>query len=254
MATRLLSIGIDTPDPDRLGRWWAEALGWARRGPDEFGDVEVAPPASEPPAPTLLFLPVTDVKQGKNRVHLDLASRSDADQAAVVDRLLGLGATRVDIGQTATPWVVLADPEGNELCVLEPRPETADAGTLASIVLDAGEPERIAPFWIAATGRDDVRRHDGVVSLHAPERGAASLDLVPVPDPKRMKLRWHLDVVPVGGTTVEAEADRLRAAGGHDVDIGQHTDPLVDWIVLADPEGNELCVVPADSGGGTGTP
>lgn len=244
MATRLVSIGIDTPDPDRLGRWWADALRWERRGPDEFGDVEVSPPAAEPPTPALLFLPVTDAKQGKNRVHLDLASRTDAEQAAIVDRLLGLGAARVDIGQDTTPWVVLADPEGNELCVLEPRPETAGAGSIAAIVLDAGDPERIAPFWAAATGRSDMRRQHGVVSLHAPEPGAPPLDLVPVPDPKRVKLRWHLDVVTLGATTVEEEAERLRAAGGYDVDIGQHADPLVDWIVLADPEGNELCVVP----------
>lgn len=244
MATRLLTIGIDTPDPDRLGRWWADALGWPRRGPDEFGDVEVSPPAGEPPTPTLLFLPVTDPKQGKNRVHVDLTSRSDADQAAIVQRLLDLGATRVDIGQGATPWVVLADPEGNELCVLEPREETHGAGTIAAIVLDANDPERLAPFWAAATGRDDIRREDGVVSLHAPEPGAPPLDLVPVPDAKQAKLRWHLDVVPVGASTIEAEAERLRAAGGRDVDIGQHADPRVDWIVLADPEGNELCVVP----------
>ena len=59
-------------------------------------------------------------KTVKNRVHLNLASEYVAHQAAEVDRLLGLGATRADIGQGEVPWVVLADPEGNELCVLTP--------------------------------------------------------------------------------------------------------------------------------------
>ena len=69
----------------------------------------------------LAFVPVPEPKTGQNRVHLDLASASAEDQAAIVDRLLGLGARHVDIGQGEVPWVVLADPEGNEFCVLSAR-------------------------------------------------------------------------------------------------------------------------------------
>jgi hypothetical protein len=77
-----------------------------------------------------------------------------------------------------------------------------------------------------------------------PGRRAPDFALVQVDDPKTVKLRWHLDVEPAGGTSVEVEAERLRALGAVDVDIGQHDDPVTDWIVLADPEGNELCVIP----------
>jgi hypothetical protein len=68
-----------------------------------------------------LVADASDPKTGKNRVHLDLASTSAAHQAELVGRLRDLGATPADVGQGDVPWVVLADPEGNELCVLSPR-------------------------------------------------------------------------------------------------------------------------------------
>jgi hypothetical protein len=71
--------------------------------------------------PMLVFVPVPDAKSVKNRVHIDV-NPAGADQAEELERLLGLGATRVDVGQSAdVPWVVLADPEGNEFCLLARR-------------------------------------------------------------------------------------------------------------------------------------
>jgi len=103
---------IDAVDPAMLGAWWREALGWVvvDDGEDVF---EIRPSADRRPG--LLFLRSPEGKDRKNRLHLDL--RPD-DQAAEVGRLLALGATSVDIGQGPVPWVVLADPEGNEFCVL----------------------------------------------------------------------------------------------------------------------------------------
>ncbi len=103
---------IDADDPARLGRWWAEALTWVivDEGTDVF---EIRPTADR--VPGLLFLRADHAKMAKNRLHLDF--RPD-DQAAEVERLVALGASRVDIGQGSQPWVVLADPEGNEFCVL----------------------------------------------------------------------------------------------------------------------------------------
>jgi hypothetical protein len=69
----------------------------------------------------LVFVPVPDPKTGPNRVHLDLASASPAAQAAQVERLLARGAAVADVGQGDVSWTVMADPEGNELCVLSPR-------------------------------------------------------------------------------------------------------------------------------------
>ena len=106
---------VDARDPVGLGRWWQEALGWvvANDAPDEF---EIRP--SPERLPGLLFLPVEEPKTIKNRLHLDF--RPD-DQEAEVRRLTELGATPVDVGQGEQSWVVLADPEGNEFCVLEVR-------------------------------------------------------------------------------------------------------------------------------------
>ena len=113
MGVEWEQVIIGASDPEALGRWWLEALGWVVVDEDEF---EIRPAPGRMPG--LMFEQADEPKQGKNRLHLDL--RPD-DQDAEVARLLALGATRVDIGQGDVPWVVLADPEGNEFCVLSSR-------------------------------------------------------------------------------------------------------------------------------------
>ncbi|MGW7440448.1 VOC family protein [Streptomyces sp. NPDC054849] len=116
MALEWEQIVIDAGDPVALGRWWAQALGWVvvNDSPDEY---EIRPAPER--LPGLLFGSVPEAKTSKNRLHLDF--RPD-DQDAEVQRLLGLGARRADVGQgDEVTWVVLADPEGNEFCVLAPR-------------------------------------------------------------------------------------------------------------------------------------
>ncbi|MER6456960.1 VOC family protein [Streptomyces sp900105245] len=106
---------VDAADPVALGRWWAEALGWVvvADAADEF---EIRPAPER--LPGLLFVPVPEGKTVKNRLHLDFRP---TDRAAEVARLLALGARHADVGQGEQPWVVLADPEGNEFCVLGER-------------------------------------------------------------------------------------------------------------------------------------
>jgi catechol 2,3-dioxygenase-like lactoylglutathione lyase family enzyme len=129
MGSRLTEIVVDCHDPDAQAAFWAAALGYhvVRR---EDGQVEIAPWQREPPGlaeqvrqapavPTLVFVAVPEAKTVKNRLHLDLRPVGLA-HAAEVERLIGLGAHRADIGQGEVPWVVLADPEGNEFCVLGP--------------------------------------------------------------------------------------------------------------------------------------
>jgi hypothetical protein len=248
MTTRLSEIVVDCVDPIPLGQWWAETLAWDVAPGADAGELLLRAPARDD-VPAVLFLGVPEPKTAKNRVHLDLAAGSLDEQAGIVDRLVGRGATRADVGQEGTPWVVLADPEGNELCVLEPRDEYrgADqrgAGALAGITIDAADPQGLAPFWAAATGWSIASESPGAVILLPPSGRPPDLALVRVDDRKAAKLRWHLDVEPVGGTSIDEEADRLRALGAIDADVGQHDDPTTDWIVLADPEGNELCVIP----------
>jgi catechol 2,3-dioxygenase-like lactoylglutathione lyase family enzyme len=243
VTTRLSEIVVDCIEPIPLARWWRETLCWDAVSP-EPGERMLRAPPDDTTTPALLFLTVAEPKRGKNRVHLDLASESLDEQAATVDSLIARGATRVDVGQTGVPWTVLADPEGNEFCVLEPRDVYRGVGRLAGITIDSTDPNATARFWADATGWAIGEEHDGAVTLVPPGRRVPDLVLVSVDEPKAAKLRWHLDVEPIGGTSVEAEAQRLRDLGAIDLDIGQHADPTTDWIVLADPEGNELCVIP----------
>jgi hypothetical protein len=123
VPTRLVHLVIDAAEPARLARFWAAALGWEITD-EESDEVDVWPHGFSYPGPTalpLVFVPVPEAKTGKNRVHLDLATESEAHQATEVERLLALGVTPAGIGQGDVPWTVLADPEGNELCVLSPR-------------------------------------------------------------------------------------------------------------------------------------
>jgi hypothetical protein len=118
MALRWQAICIDTTDPAPLARWWADLLGWRLTHEDD-DEVVLEPPAGSPEdgvSPDILFLRVPEPKTVKDRLHIDLRPE---DQAAEVARAEALGATRVDIGQgDDVSWVVLADPEGNEFCIL----------------------------------------------------------------------------------------------------------------------------------------
>jgi predicted enzyme related to lactoylglutathione lyase len=112
MALAWEQVVVDAHDHRALAQWWAEALGWVVTFEDEH-EVEIrrAPDVT----PGMVFLPVPDERVVKNRIQLDF--RPD-DQAAEVRRLTELGARRITVGQGDVPWVVLADPEGNEFCVL----------------------------------------------------------------------------------------------------------------------------------------
>ena len=119
MSVEWEQVVVDAAQPAALGRWWANALGWVVtfEADDEY-EIRSAPDR----LPGLVFVPVRDSKVTKNRLHLDFCPD---DQTAEVDRLLALGAHRMDLGQGEQRWVVLADPEGNEFCVLAPRRVTA---------------------------------------------------------------------------------------------------------------------------------
>ena len=109
-------VVVDAHDPHALAAWWRDALGWVIVSDDDPDEAEIRP--TENRLPGILFGRCDDEKRTKNRLHLDF--RPD-DQDAEVARLIDLGASRVDIGQGAQSWVVLADPEGNEFCVLRSR-------------------------------------------------------------------------------------------------------------------------------------
>jgi predicted enzyme related to lactoylglutathione lyase len=115
MGSSVFSVTIDCRDPRSLASFWEQVLDYERTH-DE--DDEVVIESRTGSGDALLFLAVPDEKKVKNRIHLDL---TPTDQAAEVERVKALGATEVDIGQRDVSWVVLADPEGNEFCILTPR-------------------------------------------------------------------------------------------------------------------------------------
>ena len=116
MGLRMGAIVADCHDPGPVARFWAAALDWviSRETDPEWTVEPRAGTRDDCVVADLLFIKVPEDKQVKNRLHFDLRPE---DQAAEVSRLEALGATRVDVGQGDQPWVVLADPEGNEFCV-----------------------------------------------------------------------------------------------------------------------------------------
>jgi predicted enzyme related to lactoylglutathione lyase len=214
MSTRLVNLVIGAARPEVLADFWAALLG--RRVAVEEPGARV--PGTDVGDVDLVLVPVAEPKEVKNRIHLDLASTTLEHQAELVSRALELGGRRVDLGQGAVPWVVLADPEGNEFCVLEPRERYADTGAVAAILVDAHDPENLAAFWASVTGWP-VRARDGdvLVGLRAPSGRGPWLEFLRNDDVKRHKNRVYLGVA---------------------------ADPASAWGELVDPEGNEFCVLP----------
>jgi predicted enzyme related to lactoylglutathione lyase len=243
MALRLVQVNFKARDDSALGRFWAEALGWDASSPG-LGATSVAPAGFDwtaPDAPVCLdVIAVPEPKTVKNRVHIDLATTSAAHQADLVARLMALGATPADVGQGDVPWTVLADPEGNEFCVLEPRPMYRDTGPIAAVVVDCADPRAMARFWGEALGWTLRELTDDDARLRSAEGVGPYLEFLRTPDAKTVWNRVHLDLVPYAGDDQAAEAARLQTLGATPADVGQGDVP---WIVLADPEGNEFCVL-----------
>jgi hypothetical protein len=187
------------------------------------------------------FLPVPEPKTGKSRIHLDLVSESPEHQSEMVDRLIGSGARPADIGQSPDDdHVVLADPEGNEFCVVIRGDFLATTGLLGAVVFEPADP-LVGRFWSEATGWPIVYDEDGDTAIRDSGGRGPFLTFGPPPNAaKTGKNRLHLDIAPPPDGDQDAEVERLVALGARRIDIGQGD---VSWVVLADPEGNELCVL-----------
>jgi hypothetical protein len=242
MALRLVQVNFKARDDSALGRFWAEALGWGVSS-EAPGVTNLEPVGFSWPDPDAFYIDlvtVPDPETVKYRVHLDLATTSAAHQAELVARLKELGATPADVGQGDVPWTVLADPEGNVFCVLEPREIYRDTGPIAAVVVDCDDPRAMAGFWDDAL---DWTLHE-VTDDHAVLRSAKGvgpyLEFLRTPGVRAVHNRIHLDLLPHPVDDQEAEVARLLALGATTADVGQGA---VSWKVLADPEGNEFCVL-----------
>lgn len=232
---RLENIVIDAAEPAVLGAFWRDAVGaqtltWT----PELVELRLDVPAG--PEIDLCLPRVTGIDNSAPRAHLDLTG--GADKEAVVERLCGLGARPLDIGQGRVPWTVLADPEGNPFCVLEFRPEYADAGPLAGVPMDSADPDRDARFWGALTGWEGC---DGAVpSLRHPSGRGPRLEFCPELEPKTRKNHLHLDVRTPEGMTLGEATSLALTLGAWEVDHEWD----VPWTILEDPSGNEFCILP----------
>lgn len=224
---------VDSADPAESAEFWSGLL--ERPVVDRTADAVVV--ALDGSA-NLVFVPVAEPKVVPNRLHLDLVTTSPQHRERLPARARERGAVPVDIGQGAVPWEVLADPAGNEFCVLEPRDEYLGIGPVAAVVVNAADPVALAGFWSHATGLPVTRQGPGFASLRRED--GFWLEFVQVTEPKVVKNRLHLDVAPPPDGDLVLEVARLEACGAVRADVGQS---VVPWVVLADPEGNEFCVL-----------
>jgi len=235
----LENVVVDAVDPRLMGRFWEAALG-CEQLTDEPAGYETRLHVEGGPDLDLCFQPVPDPVSVHPRLHLDLAGGEH--QAEVVERLIGLGARHLDVGQGSTPWVVLGDPEGNPFCVMEERPAYDGRAPVAALPLDSADPGRDAAFWSWLTGWVPL---DDVVppSLQHPSGRGPLLELCPESAPKgSSKNRWHLDVRLESGDDPDVVAAGIVGRGGRELE--PHVAGL-PWRIFADPSGNEFCVLAA---------
>ncbi|MFE0678061.1 VOC family protein [Streptomyces sp. NPDC058867] len=243
MTLRLAQVNIKAVDSLAVGEFWARALGWNLFRP---GVTSYVGPGADLvwPDPVVVGIDVVPVPEArtaaKNRLHLDLATTSTAHQAELVARLEDLGARPADVGQGEVPWTVLADPEGNEFCVLEPREVYRDTGAVAAIVVDCEDPRAMARFWGQAIDWTPREVKDDQAVLRSAKGVGPYLEFLRTPGVKTVPDWVHLDLLPYPGDDRAAEVERLRALGATDLDLGQGDAP---WTCLTDPEGHEFCVL-----------
>src|SRR6478735_368816 len=210
MTSRLIALAFDANDPLRLARFWAEALHW---GIDDDSDDGVVLVPTDGTRFQIEFFAVPEPKVGKNRLHLDLTTTSIDDQQETVARLLELAARHIDVGQGPTDrHVVLADPEGNEFCVIEPDNSfLAGCGRLGSITCDGTR--EVGCFWSEALGWPLVWDQDEETAIRAPDGTGPFITWGPPVARKLVKNRLHLDIAPPADVDQGAEVDRLVALG-----------------------------------------
>lgn len=237
MSLQLKALSFDTSDAIRLAGFWANALDWEIHN-QTSDKVELTP--KDGTRFSITFLPATlEKKQSKNRLHLDLTTTSNNDQTELVERLLALGARHINIGQRPDePHVVLADPEGNEFCIIEPDNSfLAGCDRLGSITCD-GSPE-VGYFWSEVLGWPLVWDQDEETAIRDPDGTGPFITWGPPVPPKVTKNRLHLDIAPASND-VPAAVDRLISLGASHADTGQGDGKRV---AMLDPDGNEFCVL-----------
>ena len=228
MAVLLESLVIDAADPAALARFWGALLRW-----------EVDGDRLEPTDDTgfgFRFDAGGRPRDGLNTVHLHLTSATPEDQQATVDRVLDLGGHHLDVGQLPEEeHVVVADPEGNEFCVIEAGNRwLADCGFLGEIACDGTQ--EVGYFWAEALGWPLIHDEDQETGIRSPHGGPIIAWGGPPLNEVTGRNRFRFELVPAEGSDVRTEVERLVALGATKI---RESD---ERVVLADPDGNELTV------------
>ena len=237
MSARLDAVCFAARRPAELARFWSELLGWPRADgttllPDDDTGFRFR------------FVPTEEPKVGPNRAHVDLTSTSLEDQQRTVARALERGAQHLDVGQLPDePHVVLADPEGNEFCVIEPGNRfLAECGFVGALACDGTQ--AVGYFWSAALDWPLVWDQDQETAIRSPHGGPKITWGGPPLDPRTGRDRIRFDLVPADGDQ-QAEVERLLRLGATLADTGGGTPGCVE---LADPDGAVFLVRPPTSG------
>jgi Glyoxalase-like domain len=233
MTSRLVAIQIDSLEPPRLARFWAGLLG--RQPVEHAGGVTL--PGDETQV-SLRFVPSGARKVGRNRVHLHVTSASIDDQQHRVAEALRLGGSHLDVGQLPEEeHVVLADPEGNEFCVIEPGNSfLAGCGLLGEVACDGSRD--VGLFWQAALGWPLVWDQNEETAIQSPA-GGTKVAWGGTPAARKVarnRIRFALAPVSVDHRT---ELARLLSLGATRLDTDEH-----GGVMLADPDDNEFSLSP----------
>lgn len=235
MTCHLVALCVDANEPLRLARFWTGILGW-RPADGPHDDIALLP--TDDTGFRISFRPTRDQKAGQNRMHFDLTSASLEDQQQTVARSLELGGRHIDIGQRPEEGhLVLADPEGNEFCVIGPgNAFLADCGFIGALACDGSQ--AVGYFWSEALGWPLVWDQDQETAIRSPHGGPKITWGGPPLPPKIGRNRLHFEIAPADGDQ-STEVERLVCLGATRIGSGPGE---VSW--LADPDGNEFCVLP----------
>ncbi|MFB9314648.1 VOC family protein [Nocardioides plantarum] len=229
MTLRLHALAFDARDPGRLARFWGGVLGRPVVG-------DTLPSGSDDDF-LIRFTPTTRPKLRPNQMHLDLTSTSLRDQQATVDRALALGGAHHDVGQLPEDeHVVLVDPEGNELCVIEPTNRFL-AGCPAIGALSSDGSQAVGYFWSEALGWPLVWDQDEETAIRSVEGGSIISWGGPPFRAKDGRNRLRLELAPTPDTDQATEVARLLALGA------SYSGESGESVELVDPDGNELVVL-----------
>lgn len=238
MTASLVAIAVNAIAPDRLAQFWAHALHWGTREADG-GDIALVP--MDLTGFHVLFRPVADEKTGQNRIHFDLTTTSPDDQTDTVAELLAIGARHVDVGQDpGESHVVLADPEGNEFCIIDPDSRfLASCPRLGAVNCDGTH--ALGCFWSEALGWPLVWDQDEETAIQAPDGTGPKITWSGPPlMPTSGVERFHFHVAPGPGATMLSTLDHLVALGATRLAVSQ---ACPGATALADVDGNKFCVI-----------